>query len=557
MVLRKRTQQHILFFIIALVILLINFWKSTKGIGVSDEHFYTTLGYRFYLGDAMFYDDWHIAQMIGIFIYPFVALFQSIFKSNDGIILFMRLVYSFFVLLVGTFFYVRFNKKGYVAIFSSVVYMLFTPFNIMALSYNTMGVGFLLLALSVKPYSFKNKMIKTRYFISGIFFSLSVLNSPYLALLYFLYGIFVVFLKIKKIKPWFDFELTNFIFFTSGIFLSACIFMIVILKNTSVAQILSTIPFLIDPSHSNGLYIFFVTLIDIIKHYNIFIFIYLCIFMYIYIKRGKIKNKNYIVLSCVISFVIYLIYHYFANYQNIIGGYSLIFIPVTVIGLITFILLEKKDYQIFLCFLVIPLIYAILISLSSNVRIRAFCNPLVISSMISVIFFYQFYKENFSKTLFKIFCLFVITLLSYLFMFKINYVYGYIPMSDLNTLVTKGPLKGLYGEIKEIEAYNRRFEDMQKINSLPTDSIMLITNETWMYLASTKKPNVNSTYLYLWQLEEYEDIMSKYLEIHSDKKNYSIYLDYSNQYKLEPDSNWMKQFKKEVPLNMGYLFISE
>lgn len=557
MVLSKRKKQHILFFIISLVILLINFWKSTKGIGVSDEHFYTTMGYRFYLGDAMFYDEWHISQMIGIFIYPFVALFQSIFKSNDGIILFMRLVYSFFVLLVGTFFYARFSKKGFVSVVASVVYMLFTPFNIMALSYNTMGVGFLLLALSIKPYSFKNKMKKTRYFISGIFFSLSVLNSPYLALLYFLYFIITVFLKIKKMKPWLDFELINFIYFTLGISLSACIFIMFTLRNTSIAQILSTIPFLIDPSHSNGLYIFFVTLIDIIKHYNIFILIYFGIFIYIYVKRNEIINKNYIMLICVIFFVIYLIYHYFVNYQNIIGGYSLIFIPVTAIGLIAFLLLEEKDYQPFICFLVIPFIYAILIALSSNVRIRAFCNPLVVSSMISLIFFYQFYKESSSKNLFKIFCLFVITLLSYLLMFKINYVYGYIPMNEMNTLVIQGPLKGLYGEIEEVEAYNRRFEDMQQINSLSTDSIMLITNDTWMYLASTKKPNVNTTYLNLWKLEEYEDIMGKYLKIHSDKTNFSIYLDYSNQYKLEPNSNWMKQFKKEIPLNMGYLFISE
>ena len=68
----KFKKEDLIFLICFLLIICIQCYKARLGVGSKDEHFYISLGYRFYKGDALFYDDWHIAQMIGFFITPIV-----------------------------------------------------------------------------------------------------------------------------------------------------------------------------------------------------------------------------------------------------------------------------------------------------------------------------------------------------------------------------------------------------------------------------------------------------------------------------------------------------
>lgn len=68
----KFKKEDIVFLASLICIFFIQMYKARLGTGSNDEHFYISLGYRFYQGDALFYDDWHIAQMIGFFITPVV-----------------------------------------------------------------------------------------------------------------------------------------------------------------------------------------------------------------------------------------------------------------------------------------------------------------------------------------------------------------------------------------------------------------------------------------------------------------------------------------------------
>ena len=85
--------------------------------------------------------------------------------------------------------YSRLKKYGYFSVFGCVLYFLFTPFDIMALSYNTMGLDLIALTgilMATADYSKKLPLI-----ISGLAFAGAVLCCPYLAAVYVMYIIAV------------------------------------------------------------------------------------------------------------------------------------------------------------------------------------------------------------------------------------------------------------------------------------------------------------------------------------------------------------------------------
>ena len=61
-------------------------------------------------------------------------------------ILYLRILYVIFQTAVACFVYLRLRKRERGALLVSLVYLLFTPFNIASLSYNTLGIGFALLS---------------------------------------------------------------------------------------------------------------------------------------------------------------------------------------------------------------------------------------------------------------------------------------------------------------------------------------------------------------------------------------------------------------------------
>ena len=107
----RLTQYDYLFVFLLVIVLFIQYWKATRGMGINDEHFYVAEGYRFYQGDSLISDDWHIAQLISIFLSPLVALFRQFSSNNNGIVLAFRHYYIVFVSIIGIAIYVRFRDK--------------------------------------------------------------------------------------------------------------------------------------------------------------------------------------------------------------------------------------------------------------------------------------------------------------------------------------------------------------------------------------------------------------------------------------------------------------
>ena len=529
----KFKKEDLIFLICFLLVLGMQCYKAKLGTGARDEHFYITLGYRFFKGDALFYDDWHIAQMIGFFITPLVSLFRSITGSNEGIVLGFRYFYIIFTLAVGICIYLKFRKQyGISAILASCIYMLFTPLQIMALSYNTMSVGFLFLALLV----YKRHHL-LRLFLSGIFYGCAVINTPYLALGY----IALIYLVVKKKNI---LSIRDFISISLGIATIAISFLAFVFSRESLNSVLSSIKYLVDPSHSTSIpELFAINGFRLLQAFGlsfillVFELVYAVVFRRKYQERKVLEITN--MITCIVLIYIGLI-HPVDIYK---GGFIYVLLPLYLMGFI-YVLLLSKDFYLNFCFGV-STFHAFLLSISSNVGPRSYLGPLIIACSITALVLSQ---HNQSKKWKKFIIALFITLLSF---YKLTSVY--LGSNDYSVKITEGPLMGLYDTSDAVEEYNEILRDIRYIDTLKGDYINCITFNTWEYLASNKQCGTNSTFIYFWYKEEYEKAYDLYAGLHPEKKPW-IYLDNQLAFGINENDDWMKQFTKVKELENGILF---
>jgi len=128
-----------------LVLLLASLlWRVRFGVDFTDESFYVALPYRFALGDTPFVDELNVVQTSALLTFPFVKLYVLATGSTGGIVLFTRHLYVAFVMLTTAvvFSSLRAFLRWPPALLISSICLVFIPFNIPNLSYNSMGAGF-------------------------------------------------------------------------------------------------------------------------------------------------------------------------------------------------------------------------------------------------------------------------------------------------------------------------------------------------------------------------------------------------------------------------------
>jgi len=191
------------------------FYRLHFGVDFFDEPFYSALCLRLFSGQALLRDELNLASGFSLFSYPLFWLYVKLAGTLEGIILFMR--YGFWALyLVLGFLLSSLARKVLnwpLAISGSASVIVFFPFNILSLSYNTLGTLFLTLSLFLLCFGVSSNR---RGFLvsSGVFLGCSGLS--YLSFLGV--GVFVLawsFLLKRKER----------IFFFVGLgFFAACLY---------------------------------------------------------------------------------------------------------------------------------------------------------------------------------------------------------------------------------------------------------------------------------------------------------------------------------------------
>lgn len=388
------------FFLLCLLIIsAFLFWKSHFGFANMDECFYLSIPYRLYLGDALFADEWNLAQMSGFILYPFVWLFMKLNGNLDGVILSSRQLYAVCQCALSLFLYFRlkkFSRPG--AAVAAICWALYTPFNIMALSYNSMGNMFMLLTL-ILLVSAEN-FHELQHFIAGIFFALAVLCQPYLVLLYLIYALFVFGMVLRKKIGKSAAALFNprlFLFFTSGCATVAAIFFAFVLSRASLQDIVKALPLIMnDPEHPpahihNKINILLRSFISYQHSTIVWIYAFLGLLLIICIFGKKTGNRRliYFIIAAVAVFSL-MFYH--LSYINTI------MYPLNILGLFVYILSEKPIIKKLFLFIWLPgILYAFCVHLASNQEILAFSSGTSVSTVSSILMISIFMSDYAAK----------------------------------------------------------------------------------------------------------------------------------------------------------------
>lgn len=178
-----------------------------------DEAFYLAESYRLTFGDY-FYTYFHrLGHFSSLFNYPFIKVFVYLKGNTDGIFLYSRYVYSLFSIAGAAFIaYLLKHKFTFpISLIIASICIFFVPFNMHAMSYNTLGMLFLTLSLFLNFYAVSNypvnsvspqnmNKIDIILFASSLFQFFSICVYPPLLVIYPITIISLWFLLFKAKK---------------------------------------------------------------------------------------------------------------------------------------------------------------------------------------------------------------------------------------------------------------------------------------------------------------------------------------------------------------------
>ncbi len=537
----------------------------------SDESFYFSTAYRFYLGDSIFKHDWFPTQLSGIIILPFLSLYLSITGSTEGIILFFRILYlilSFLNSLL-VFFIMKRHKPLFSAAAMSVCTLFFAHLNIATLSYYTISVQCFLSAMLL-IYDYLKKPVETgdqkktvplTLVFAGVFYALSVLALPTMALAYVLIVIILLSLILirniskKKaetgsrrdshgfISSFFENNagtdrLPSILIYTfAGILIPALAFFIFLLSNVSIPDFIRNIPYVLsDDEHGTSLiYPLKKFFIGINEVYGVFAYAgYLLIllsFLLMFIPKEK-REKAYIWKYSVILLDILLFTAYFIKG---FGHTGYIQTAVCLFSLPLFFLTEKKDFHAFFTFFLNGLVFSLVYSYSSNGYLYILSMGHFIASMAAFCFISDFISElsskspgSLDKALTLIFMLILLSVVIETAVLRVINIYRDAPLSDLTAKITEGPARGLYTTPEHLRLYNdvnrvikencgkeKKDDGDKESQALEDEEKTLFISKLlpWGYLSAGLDIGAPTT----WRIELGSDRLKEYYDLNPDK----------------------------------------
>ena len=516
-------------------------WRCRYGFGNSDEAFYLTVPYRFLQGDRMLIHEWHLSQFASFTMVPAVWLYLLIAGTTEGIILSFRYIYTVVWCAGALFLYFRARRLSeYGAMCASLVMMCYAPFGMMALSYNTLGLLYLI--NSVLFLLCAQRYRKIQFILSGIFFAGAVLCCPYLAMVYLLYTLLVLAAGIRKKIPLIQTNQTDirtcWKFFTLGAAILAILFLAVLFSGGTLQQILASLNYsLQDPEHANF------SLVAKTQEYfhwiaasNRAFLPMLAVFLLMTVLSRFYPHPLWFAIVC--GAVFFYLRRFLQDFAKIayVSYPNFLMFPLTFVGIyIALVTRQSKIRWIAILWLVPGLLYTYCLNYSSNQEFLAISSASTVSSLCSLVMMWLYCEE-----LKELRCRRVplLSLLSYLavivlFCFQMRYevpvryqtVYweaGLMKYEEQREITDKGPETGLITTVKNAEEYHRTYSAMQNIHQT---KFLALSEMTWLYLINDNEIASYSAWLTLWDEETVIQHLKAYYQSCPEKKPDLIFIE--------------------------------
>lgn len=540
-----KTSKYINLAFVGLLILsgIIFIWRAFYGINYNDEMYYADCLYRLFQGDTYLVQDWKVHMMSCIPLYPFYILFRLVVGSNEGVILYLRLLYVVFQLAVALICFLRLKHFGWASFFVSLIYLLFTPFNIVTLSYNTMGLGFAMLtfALLIGP---KKHPVRD-FILCGICLAFCILSNPFAILLYFVYGITCIVQAIvskqKNYRGWEEFSLPALLWITVGAFMVFIIFSIMLIERASLRDLAHTFIYNFQmPGYEQNPSIWTHKLSTFFKRiYEYYPYLIWCTGLTCLISffdKKRIAHALWYILPSSILVVYYL--YYFGFVLDYVPT-NFCIMPLAFLEFLSFCLLPKKEIKYFCLWFIPGILYSLCSHFCSDTGILCITSSFVLCSSIGALFFCALCRElligsSIKNSIAKATTGCIIAVLAvhicisgYL---RITFFYNEASLTELTTQVHVGPAKGLFTSPGMAAFHTERVIDLEALPITEEDTLLVLGMEPWAYLCT----DASCASYNCWDTFD-EFVYKLYLTIFPEKYPTVIYCtDYEQTLQEEP-----------------------
>lgn len=538
---RPYFRYDVLFILLLLCGIGLYIYRLPFGMADVDETFYLSIPYRLCQGDALIVDEWHVSQLAGFLLYPIMWVYLKIVGTTEGIVLAFRCIYVVFQLLAATGIYCILRRFRLAAAGAAALFFIFSPFDIMALSYNSMGLAFTVL-FSLLLFAVRRPNAIT-YVLAGICCACSVLCNPYFAVLYILYllsccvSFFIQRRRGREIPPYF--RLKSALWMTAGAAVVALLFLILLFSRASLSEVLQNLPHVLsDPAHPAKTFNMIVGPIEkFIAQYMGFTFPAASLLLLACIDKNEKRCGAYLLATILLSMGTAI---YFALYQTAGLGMNAVMLPLSAIGLCAYASTSREHRKpMMLLGWLVGALYAVCMVLSSNQYMYVVSNALVVSDIFTLLMLSQYCRHS---ALLKSPALKIIPLLAVLVLqlsaqtyVKTNHVFWDQPVAQLTSTVPSGPVKGIRTTKAKSDTHMNRLSDLTLyFSGAEGEVVHFFRNMPYAYLYTGTRPGTFSAWggdnrtLTSQKLEEY-------YALHPDKIPERIYVDALVAAKSTPD----------------------
>lgn len=515
-----------IFFMCAILLLLS---RLLFDVVLGDESFYLGMADRILKGSRPFYEMYEPTQSFTFFLLPFLALYKMIVGSLDGGIIFLRLLYFVYCIVISYCMYSFIKRRvfdGTCIKYLTIIVIFYAPFSLYCVSYNSMAdVLIMVFALLIWGILYDDKAAKPSTFLcAGVTMAFAALAYPTLIFLCFLMTIFVfiiAYFNRKSVKAF----IYNFIGFCVGGAGVATVVVLILLLYVGKAHLIEGIrSILADPlytiqSQTNFIQRIQMNLGDFLKTTvwdNGYLFVLLVILVSSFFQRKHPKLRMLLFLIPCYSFMM----SYSSN--TIVNLRIIQFVGMMSVAIPFLLLFAKeqleKTLSIFVA-TVVPCWSAYLIICSSSAGSGLQSSHIFFAEVIGMGgLYYLIFKDFFQyKNVLKI--IWTIVFPGFFLILFLTSSYTRYPIYKMDHVIKDGIYQGLrtnkevYDQVEFIQDNIDKMEEKNK-------SVLILPNGYAIYPMLNMKVCAPTT----WGLYSYWY-----------PRNEQVFIDYFNKFQCKPD----------------------
>ena len=511
-----------LFFLLLAALAVMLLRKCRYGFANMDEAFYLTIPLRLAQGDALMLQEWHLSQLSGFLLAPLVRLWLMITGGTEGMLLAFRRIYTVSQLLsaIAVFFLLR-KSSRISALLGALLWCVYAPFSIMALSYNSMGIQFVTLSMLIRFRCQKGWALT----LGGVFFACAVLCCPFLCLVWAAYALQVLVWSLLPAASWRP-DRRKFGFFTLGIGLMAAVFLLCLFRRMSPGRLLQILPLILnDPEHGFGGLFKLRSLagwIILCGHYRWRIFAGYCALMAAGLLCRRSEGKS----LCVLGVLLLCAFHLLAMIRDFDYINHLMF-PICYAAFSCYwIRREGKLKPLFYGLLLPCLLYVPCLHLSSNQLLFAMsaaaaaAMPAAVTMLVGSVGAEE--RGGLRRALAGTLAALLLFQGGAQLHYRWNSIFWEGRPEEQTVLMEEGPEAGLLMSEKKAAFYLPRFRELQRLNS--REKALFLSENTWYYLCGDWENAAFSAWLSGVNEASVEKLLA-YYAVNEDKVPDFIYLD--------------------------------